>query len=43
MMGLLPQMHRKEEIVAATVSLLIRHGYGIDYMPQNVPNAYLRS
>src|SRR5579872_790410 len=42
MMGLLPQMHRKPETVAETVSLLIKHAYGIDYAPQNVPNAYLK-
>jgi len=42
MMGLLPQMHRKPETVAETVSLLIRHAYGIDYTPSNVPNAYLK-
>jgi hypothetical protein len=43
MMGLLPQMHRKQETVAETVSLLIKHAYGIDYTPTNVPNAYLKS
>lgn len=43
MMGLLPQMHRKQETVAATVSLLMRHAYGIDYTPANVPNRYLQS
>jgi hypothetical protein len=42
MMGLLPQMHRKDSTVAATVSLLIKHAYGIDYTPGNVPNAYLK-
>jgi len=24
------------------VSLLIKHAYGIDYVPMNVPNAYLK-
>jgi hypothetical protein len=43
MMGLLPQMHREEKIVAAVVSLLIKHAYGIDYTPPNVPCAYLKS
>ncbi len=43
MMGLLPQMHRKQETVAEVVSLLIKHAYGIDYTPPNVPNAYLKS
>jgi len=41
MMGLLPQMHRKEAHIAATVSLLVKQAYGIDYMPPNVPNKYL--
>jgi hypothetical protein len=42
MMGLLPQMHRDPATVAETVSLLIKHAYGIDYTPGNVPNAYLK-
>jgi hypothetical protein len=42
MMGLLPQVHRKEMVIAETVSLLIKKAYGIDYTPGNVPNAYLR-
>ena len=41
-MGLLPQMHREELTVAATVSLLVKYAYGIDYKPQNIPNAYLK-
>jgi hypothetical protein len=41
MMGLLPQMHRKDIVVAETVSLLIKHAYDIDYLPPNVPNKYL--
>ncbi|MDO3642572.1 ankyrin repeat domain-containing protein [Mucilaginibacter sp. L3T2-6] len=41
MMGLLPQFHRGEKTIAETVSLLIKHVYGIDYMPPNIPNAYL--
>ncbi|WP_254659500.1 hypothetical protein [Mucilaginibacter sp. PPCGB 2223] len=41
MMGSLPQMHRRQETVAETVSLLIKYAYGIDYTPVNVPNAYL--
>jgi hypothetical protein len=41
MMGLLPQMHRKEKTITEVVSLLIKHAYGVDYMPQNIPNAYL--
>jgi len=42
MMGLLPMMHRKQETVAEVVSLLVKHAYGIDYIPPNVPNAYLK-
>ncbi|WP_448697982.1 ankyrin repeat domain-containing protein [Mucilaginibacter sp. AW1-3] len=42
MMGSLPQMHRQEKTVAETVSLLMKHAYGIDYKPTNVPNAYLK-
>ncbi|WP_255485143.1 hypothetical protein HDF18_24175 [Mucilaginibacter sp. X5P1] len=40
-MGLLPQIHRKEETVAEIVSLLIKHAYGINYRMPNIPNAYL--
>lgn len=43
MMGLLPQMHRKEETVSATVRLLMHHAYGVDYAPANIPNRYLQS
>lgn len=43
LMGLLPMMHRKQETVAEVVSLLVKHAYGIDYTPANVPNAYLRA
>ncbi|HTD99928.1 MAG TPA: ankyrin repeat domain-containing protein [Mucilaginibacter sp.] len=42
MMGSLPQVHRKEKVVAEVVSLLIKHAYGIDYTPTNVPNKYLK-
>lgn len=42
MMGLIPQMHRKEVVISNTVSLLLKAAYGIDYLPQNVPCAYLR-
>lgn len=41
MMGLLPQMHRKEKTISNVVSLLLKSAYGIDYTPQNVPNKYL--
>lgn len=43
MMGLLPQMHRKESTIAAIVSKLLKAAYGIHYTPPNVPNKYLRS
>lgn len=43
MMGLLPQMHRDELVIARTVSKLMEHAYGIRYKPDNVPNRYLRS
>jgi len=42
MMGLLPQVHRKPEVVAKVVSLLVKQAYGIDFSPPNVPNAYLK-
>jgi hypothetical protein len=42
MVGLLPMMHRKQQTVAEVVSLLVKHAYGIDYTPPNVPNAYLK-
>jgi Ankyrin repeat len=42
MMGLLPQMHRNERTIADTVSLLLKHEFGIDYQSPNVPNKYLR-
>ncbi len=42
MMGLLPQMHRNEIVISNTVSYLLKAAYGIDYLPQNVPCAYLR-
>jgi hypothetical protein len=41
MLGLLPQVHRNETTIAGIVSLLMKHAYGIDYTPQNVPNKYL--
>jgi hypothetical protein len=43
MMGLLPQMHRQEITISTVVTTLLRHAYGIDYTPQNVPCAYLKS
>jgi hypothetical protein len=41
MMGMLPQMHRDEMIVAETVAVLLKHGYGINYTSVNVPCKYL--
>jgi len=41
MMGLLPQMHRNEKTISQTVSLLLKHAYGINYSSANVPNKYL--
>jgi len=41
MMGSLPQVHRKEKVVAEVVSLLMKYAYGIGYTPKNVPNKYL--
>ena len=43
MMGLLPQMHRDEKTVSKVVSLLLKNAYGIDYIPKNIPNKYLRN
>lgn len=42
MMGLLPQMHRNEKIISGVVTTLLRHASGIEYVPQNVPCAYLK-
>jgi len=42
MMGLLPQMHRNEQTISKTVSLLLKRAYGIDYTSTNVPNKYLK-
>lgn len=43
MMGLLPQMHRNEKVIAQTVSRLLKAAFGTDYTPGNVPCAYLNS
>lgn len=42
MMGLLPQMHRKEAVIAEVVSKLLKHRFGIDYKSPNIPNKYLK-
>lgn len=41
MMGLLPQMHRDERIIADVVARLMKAAYGRDYSPTNIPNKYL--
>lgn len=41
MMGNLPQMHRDETTISRIVTTLLRHAYGIKYVPQNVPCVYL--
>ena len=43
MMGLLRQFQRREDDIYAVVKELMKHAYGIDYKPLNVPNAYLNS
>jgi hypothetical protein len=43
MMGLIPQMHRNEIIISKVVLTLLRHAYGIDYSPKNVPCSYLKN
>jgi hypothetical protein len=42
MMGLLPQFQRQEDQIYEIVSILLNAAYGIDYMPANIPNAYLK-
>jgi hypothetical protein len=42
MMGLLPQMHRKEETISKVVTTLLKHAYGINYTSNNVPCTYLK-
>ncbi|HLX90153.1 MAG TPA: ankyrin repeat domain-containing protein [Puia sp.] len=42
MMGLLPQMHRKESEISEIVNLLLKASYNIDYQSVNVPNKYLQ-
>ena len=43
MMGLLRQFQRTEQHIYEVVTLLLKHKYGIDYHPANVPNKYLNS
>ena len=42
MMWLLPQMHRDETTISGIVSLLLKHGYAIEYAATNVPCKYLK-
>ena len=42
MMGLLPQMHRNVNVISKVVTTLLQHRYGINYIPENVPCAYLK-
>lgn len=42
MMGLLPQMHRSEATISRVVCTLLKAAYGIEYIPQNIPCAYLK-
>ncbi|WP_217349147.1 ankyrin repeat domain-containing protein [Algoriphagus sp. A40] len=42
MMGLLPQMHRKEATISDVVSKLLKHRFGIEYQSPNIPNKYLK-
>jgi len=43
MMGLLPQMQRDELIISNIVTVLLKHAYGIDYTPKNIPCKYLNN
>jgi hypothetical protein len=42
MMGLLPQVHRDEKTISQVVTRLLKQAYGIEYIPANVPCAYLK-
>jgi ankyrin repeat protein len=42
MMGLLRQFQRTEEQIYEVVSILMKAAYGIEYMPLNIPNRYLK-
>lgn len=42
MMGLLPQMHRSEVTISRVVTKLLKSAHDIDYVPANVPCAYLK-
>lgn len=40
MMGLLPQMHRKEKVIADVVSKLLKLRFGIEYQSTKISNKY---
>ncbi|GAB3223462.1 hypothetical protein GCM10027454_18250 [Algoriphagus aestuariicola] len=42
MMGLLPQMHRREEVISEVVAQLIQKRYGTYFVSGNIPNKYLK-
>jgi len=42
MMGLLRQFERREESIYEVVSILLKVAYRIEYVPPNIPNAYLK-
>ncbi len=42
MMGLLRQFQRTETLIYEVVSILLNAAYGINYIPLNVPNKYLK-
>jgi ankyrin repeat protein len=42
MMGLLRQFQREEAFIYEVVSILMKAAYGINYVPSNIPNAYLK-
>jgi ankyrin repeat protein len=41
MMGLLRQFQRSEADIYAVVGKLMKAGYGVEYVPVNIPNRYL--
>ena len=43
LMGLLPQVHRKDTDIADIISRLLQKAHGIHYNLPNIPNKYLRS
>lgn len=43
MMGLLRQFQRTEKQIYEVVSVLLKARYGIEYIPENIPNRYLNS